>query len=329
MPDERLDPLAQRPPFGLLHVERLGECGNEAGRIVHVGHSHERHTVEVLGSEQPSELGEDARLAHPAWACDRDDPVLADELRERSQIARPAPRSPSRRPASCRTGREPLALALQRVRIRERRAFRRDGVELERPADVLEPEPTRRTTAMSLRFRSCAYASSETITPPGTANDSIRAAMLTASPLSRSGSTITSPTWIPIRTGTSCAASSCWIAIAACTAASALGNMLMLPSPEPLDDRPAARVVVRLDRLPVPLALGECRLLVRLEQSRVADHVGEHHRDEATVAHGATLLRSGPGSSRIAAWIRQRTSGSRLRARRPAAQRGGSLCRNR
>ena len=55
--------------------------------------------------------------------------------------------------------------------------------------------------------------------------------MLTASPVSRSGSTITSPTWTPIRTGTSCGAELLLDRTAACTAASELGNMLMLPSP--------------------------------------------------------------------------------------------------
>ncbi len=89
----------------------------------------------------------------------------------------------------------------------------------------------RRTTVISLRFLIWSYAASDSSTPPGTAKDSIRAAMFTASPVRRSGSMITSPTWRPIRTWTSCAASSCWMATAACTAASELGNMLMLPSP--------------------------------------------------------------------------------------------------
>ena len=52
----------------------------------------------------------------------------------------------------------------------------------------------RLTTSTSLLFLIWSYAESDSITPPGTANDSIRAAMFTASPVSRSGSTITSPT---------------------------------------------------------------------------------------------------------------------------------------
>ena len=53
------------------------------------------------------------------------------------------------------------------------------------------------------------------MTPPATEKDSIREAMFTASPVSLSGSTITSPTWIPIRTGTSDEVSSRWITTAA------------------------------------------------------------------------------------------------------------------
>ena len=69
---------------------------------------------------------------------------------------------------------------------------------------------------------------------------------------------------------------------------------------EPLHDRPAERVVVSLERPPVPVALLERGALVRLQQRRVADHVGEHHRDEPTVeplTHGSTLVLPGTRSS--------------------------------
>ena len=72
----------------------------------------------------------------------------------------------------------------------------------------------RLTTPTSVRFLSWSRAVSDSITPPGTAKDSIREAMLTASPVSRAGSTITSPTWMPMRTATS-SASSRWISTAA------------------------------------------------------------------------------------------------------------------
>jgi hypothetical protein len=62
--------------------------------------------------------------------------------------------------------------------------------------------------------------------------------------------------------------------------------------PEPLDDRPAGRVVVVLERTHVAVALVEPQALVRLHQRRVPDHVGEHHRDESTiepVTHDSSL----------------------------------------
>ena len=52
---------------------------------------------------------------------------------------------------------------------------------------------------------------------------------------------------------------------------------------EPLHDRPAEGVVVTLDRTHVPVALVHCQALIRLEQSRIADHISEHHRDEAAI----------------------------------------------
>jgi hypothetical protein len=74
------------------------------------------------------------------------------------------------------------------------------------------------------------------------------------------------------------------------------------PVAKPLDDRPSELVVVALERGDVPLALGDAELLVRLEQSGVADHVGEHHRNEATVerfGHGATLPRPKTAPERL------------------------------
>jgi hypothetical protein len=122
----------------------------------------------------------------------------------------------------------------------------------------------------------------QTFTPPGTAKDSIRAAMFTASPVSRSGSTITSPTGTPMNRNVvrrelpldrdrgehriERAREHAHAAVA-----------------EPLDDRPVEGVVVGLERTPVPVALVDSLALVRLDQRRVADHVGEHHGDEPTV----------------------------------------------
>ena len=75
------------------------------------------------------------------------------------------------------------------------------------------------------------------------------------------------------------------------------------PVAEPLDDRPAERVVVALERSEVPLPLGDAELLVRLQQGRIADHVGEGHRDEPPLescAHAATFSAARAGSSRLA-----------------------------
>ena len=55
------------------------------------------------------------------------------------------------------------------------------------------------------------------------------------------------------------------------------------PVTESLDDRPAEGVVVALERTHVSVAFVECQMLVRLDERRVSDHVGEHHRDEPTI----------------------------------------------
>ena len=66
--------------------------------------------------------------------------------------------------------------------------------------------------------------------------------------------------------------------------------MLMLPSPSRWTIVPPNALVMALERAPVPLALLEREPLVRLHQRRVPGHVGEHHRNKATVEalnHGA------------------------------------------
>jgi len=60
----------------------------------------------------------------------------------------------------------------------------------------------------------------------------------------------------------------------------------------PLDDRPAERIVVALERTHVQVALVESQALVGLHQRRAPDHVGEHHCDEPTIeplTHGASF----------------------------------------
>ena len=142
--DQRDDALAERPLLGLLHVEGLREGGHEVRGVGDVSQRDERDAVEELGREQPAELDEDARLADPAGAGDRDDSVLADEVGERRQVVGAADERRGRLGQVARQAREPLALPLERGRIRHDEPVGRDRVELERPADVLEPEPPER-----------------------------------------------------------------------------------------------------------------------------------------------------------------------------------------
>ena len=196
------------------------------------------------------------------------------------------------------------------ARIRHDDAVGRDGVELERPTDVLELEPPERTTAMSPRFLSCSYAESESITPPGTANDSIREAMFTASPVSRSGSTITSPTWMPIRTGTSCDGELTLDRDRGLHGRERAREHAHAAVAEPLDDRPAERLVAAVERAQYRSRLLDRLPLVRLDQRGVADHVGEHHRDQPAIeplTHGHIWNLLGTGSritaSRVSAHV--------------------------
>ena len=64
--DQRDDALAERPPLGLLHVQRVRESGEELRGVGDVGQRDERDTVQELGREQPAELDDDARLSDAA-----------------------------------------------------------------------------------------------------------------------------------------------------------------------------------------------------------------------------------------------------------------------
>ncbi len=66
--------------------------------------------------------------------------------------------------------------------------------------------------------------------------------------------------------------------------------MLMLPSPEPLDDRPAEGVVLAVERGHVPLSRVDGQTFVRLYQRCVADHVGEHDRDQPAIEPSLTAV---------------------------------------
>ena len=141
--DQRDDAVAERPPLGLLHVQRVRESGEEVRGLGDVGQRDERDTVQELGREQPAELDDDPRLSDTAGTRDRDDPMLAGQLDERRQVGGPADERRGRVGQVARQAGEPLALALQRRRIRHHDAVGRHRVELERAPDVLEPEPPR------------------------------------------------------------------------------------------------------------------------------------------------------------------------------------------
>ncbi len=140
--DQCGDAVAERPPLGLLHVQRVRESGEELRGVGDVGQRDERDTVQELGREQPAELDDDARLSDTAGARDRDDPMFAGQLDERRQVGGSADQRRGRLGQVARQAGEPLALALERRRIRHHDAVGRYRVELERAPDVLEPEPT-------------------------------------------------------------------------------------------------------------------------------------------------------------------------------------------
>ena len=119
-------------------------AGEELRGVGDVGQRDERDAVQELGREQAAELDEEPRLPDSAGAGDRDDAVFARELDERRQIVGSTDQRRDRVGQVARQAREPLALALERLRIRHDEAVGRDGVELERAPDVLEPESPQR-----------------------------------------------------------------------------------------------------------------------------------------------------------------------------------------
>ena len=207
--DQGDDAVEERSFLGLLDVECGRERREERRRLGDVCKRDERESVRELCCEQPSELDQHARLSDPAGTGDRDHPLRSHEIGERGELAC-APNERHRRSGeTARQAREALALSLERSRVRYHQAVGRHGKEFEARPTFLSLNRPSGTATTSLRFLICSYAASDSKTPPGTANDSIRAATLTASPVNRSGSTTTSPLCTPIRTSTSCGASSC------------------------------------------------------------------------------------------------------------------------
>src|SRR5438034_9787305 len=114
--------------------------------------------------------------------------------------------------------------------------------------------------------------------------DSMRDAMLTASPMRPVGSMITFPTWMPIRTGTS----GSWPRLLldldrTQNSIDRVGEDGQGAIPVVLNDPPGERLVLRLEH---PSVLGprlKAEMLVLLHQGRETNHVREHHRCQLSV----------------------------------------------
>ena len=72
-------PSSSVRPSGLLHVELVGESGDELRGVGDVGQRDERNSVEELMRERPTEFDHDTCLPDTARARDRDDPMLAHQ----------------------------------------------------------------------------------------------------------------------------------------------------------------------------------------------------------------------------------------------------------
>ena len=78
--------------------------------------------------------------------------------------------------------------------------------------------------------------------------------------------------------------------------------MLMLPSPSRWTIVPPNASCWRSSALTYRSRFSSADVLVRLDQRRVADHVGEHHRDEPAIeplTHRTTLLQQAMGTKRM------------------------------
>ena len=286
--DQRDDPLCERPALGFLHVERLGEGGNELGRVGDVGHRDEHETVEKVGRESASQLDQDPGLADAARADDADEPVLANKLDERGQVDGP---SQELRAGLGQVAREsgPVALPLQRCRVGHDEAVRRDGVQLEGPPDVLELEsPERNDLDVAPVLQRCvrgvgehhAAGHGEGLDPrcdvDGLAGEPLRLDDDLADVDADSNGDVLRRELLLHRDR-------------GLHRGERAREHAHAPVAEPLDNRPAEGVVLAVERAHVPVALLDGGLLVGLDQHRVADHVGEHHRDEPAIerlAHG-------------------------------------------
>ena len=281
--DQYGDALPECPFFGFLHVQRIRESGDELRRIRHVGQRDERDTVQELGREQPAQLDDDARLSNTAGARDRNDPMFVRQLDERRQISGSADEWRGRLRQVARQTGEALALAFERLRSRHHDALGRDCVELERAPDVLEPEPSQADDAdvapvLDLLVRGVGQHHparyGEGLDPSRDVHSVTGEPLGIDDHLAHMDSDADRNVFrreFPL--DLDCGEHR----------GKRAGEHAHAAVAEPLDDRPTEGVVVALERTHVPVAFVECHTLVRLDERRVSDHVGEHHRDEPTI----------------------------------------------
>ncbi len=290
--DEGHDPLAERPSLGLLHVERLRERRQECLGLVDVGHRDERDAVEELGRQQPAELDHGPGLPDTAGTGDRDDPMFPHELDERRQIDGTADQRRRGVGQVAREAREPLALALQHPRVRHDDAVGGHRVELERAPDVLEPEPPQPddlyvAPVLDLVVRGVgqhhATGHRERLDPGrdvhGFAGEPLRLDDHLADMDADSHRNVLRRELLLDRDSGQ-------------HRSQRARKHAHAPVAEPLDDRPAEGVVMTIERRHIPISPVDGQALVRLDQRRVPDHVGEHHRGQPAIeplAHEATI----------------------------------------
>ena len=281
--DERDDAVREGALLRLLHVEGRRERGRKPARsVTSAKPTKAAPSGKSRAASVRATLGRQTRLSHSARPRHRHDTVSRARVR-RDRRARDPGRGArcSARAAASRSRRSPRPFP-RALTARERRGQRprpRRG-RTARPTFLNWNEPSGAISRSSW-FLTWSYAVSERKTEPGTANDSTRAATLTASPVSRSGSTRTSPTWIPIRTGMPALAEIALHRDRGLHRCECAREHREAAVAEPLDDRSAGRVVIAVERAHVTVALLHGGLLVGLHERRVADHVGEHHRHES------------------------------------------------
>ena len=221
--------------------------------------------------------------------------MRANEFDERSELARPTEKGRRGLRQLAGQAQESVALALQRDRIGHHEAVGGDRVQLQRLPDVLEPETTdtdQRDIVAILELLAGAFGNDDA-TGDGKRFDARREVDgIAAEPLRLDNHFAN----VDADTHWDCGASQIALYLhrrlhgrqrarehAHCAVA------------EPLDDRPAERLVVALDGRDKCVTPVQRPALVSLDQRGVADHIGKHHRDEPAIEpllHASSCFKS-------------------------------------